>query len=79
VLRDKQVRRLRIEGENLFAGDEQVRGFRDPAHARRVIDRILNAVGQNLDQGPVEATMMDGSQLRARLEGDELRVDIQRP
>ena len=79
VLRDADVRQVRIEGAALFAGAAPVRGFRDAAHARRVVDRILAAVGQRLDQGPVQATMMDGSTVQARLDGDLLRVRIQRP
>lgn len=47
LLSDSRFRSPRILGAQLFAEGEQVqRGFRDEAHARRVIGRILAAVGE---------------------------------
>jgi hypothetical protein len=82
LLRDRAVRRIRVEGAALYAdGERVVWGFRDEDHARSLIDRILRAVGQDLAASPggVSATMVDGSTLRARLDGPGLRVDIARP
>lgn len=82
VLRDPDIRSLRIEGADLYADGTQVpRGFRDAEHARSVIDRILAAVGKDLSRSPdgVDAAMLDGSTVRARLDGSVLRVDIARP
>ncbi|MEM6930521.1 MAG: hypothetical protein AAF602_26525 [Myxococcota bacterium] len=81
VLRDPHVTRIRIDDAGLFAnGEPAPRDFRDVAHARRVVDRILAAVGQDLAGSPqgVRATMMDGSRVRAWLDGERLRVDIRR-
>ncbi|MCA9489919.1 MAG: hypothetical protein KC621_08345 [Myxococcales bacterium] len=81
-LRDAAARVIRIVGPEIFVQDEPVeRGFRDATHARRVVDRILAAVGRDLGASPagVDVTMMDGSTLRARLEGEQLVVDIRRP
>ncbi len=82
VLRDRDNRTLRIDGADLYADGEPVaRGFRDAEHARRLIDRILTSVGEDLDASPggVHATMIDGSTLHARIEGSVLKVDITRP
>jgi pilus assembly protein CpaF len=82
LLRDPQIRTLRLEGADLYAEGERVaRGFRDEAHAHTVINRILAAVDKTLNDGPdgVAATMLDGSTVRARLDGGRLRVDITRP
>jgi len=81
VLRDREVHTIRIDGADLFGnGEPLARGFRDDDHARRVIDRILAAVGQDLAASPdgVKATMMDGSTLQAHLDGDRLHVSIRR-
>ena len=79
LLRDSSIHSLRIVGAELFAEGEQVeRGFRDEAHARQVISRILAAVGMDLSQAAdgVNATMMDGSTVRARFDGSVLSADI---
>lgn len=79
LLRDSSNHAIRIEGADVYAEGEQVRGFRDAAHARRVVERILGSVGATLDSRRVEVTMMDGSSVRASLDGDVLTVDIVRP
>ena len=82
LLRDSSIHSLRIVGAELFAEGEQVeRGFRDEAHARQVIGRILAAVGMDLGHAGegVNATMMDGSEVRARVVDSVLSVDIIRP
>ena len=82
LLRDSSIHSLRIVGADLFAEGEQLeRGFRDEAHARQVISRILAAVGMDLSQAAdgVNATMMDGSEVRARVVDSVLSVDIIRP
>ncbi|MCB9684187.1 MAG: hypothetical protein H6738_00445 [Alphaproteobacteria bacterium] len=81
-LRDAAVRAIRIDGPEIYVHDEPLdRGFRDAAHARRVVDRILAAVGRDLGRSPsgLEVTMVDGSTVRARLEGERVIVDILRP
>lgn len=82
LLRDTDVRTIRLDDIHLYADGEPVTwGFRDPAHARRVIDRILAAVGLDLAASPggVRATMVDGSTVRAKLAGPALQVHITRP
>ncbi|MEO0605335.1 MAG: hypothetical protein AAF211_28150 [Myxococcota bacterium] len=81
VLRDADVTTIRIEDAVLFANGERApRAFRDAGHARQVVGRILAAVGRELPSSTraVDATMMDGSRVRAWLEGAELRVEIRR-
>ena len=82
VLRDPDNHTIRIDDAEVQANGQPVeRGFRDAAHARSMLDRILAAVGLELDASPegVFATMIDGSTVRARLDGGVLRVDIRRP
>ena len=79
LLQDSTVRRIRLEGVDLFADDAPAVGFRDPAHARGVFDRILNAVGKTLEQAEVTATMLDGSTVDVRSDGTSLWAEIVRP
>ncbi len=85
LLRDTAVQTIRLHGHELTAvrstGDEPAeRSFRDNAHARAFVDRILTSVGESLGDGSEEvvATMMDGSTVRARGGGDGLHVVISR-
>jgi pilus assembly protein CpaF len=82
LLRDPANRTIRLDGIHLSADGEAVDwGFRDDAHARSVIDRILASVGEDLatTSGDVRVTMMDGSTVLARLVGPSLQVRITRP
>lgn len=81
LLRDPDISTIRIEDAVLFAnGERSPRGFRDVAHATQVVGRILAAAGRDLASSPqgVDATMMDGSRVQARLDGTVLHVDIRR-
>lgn len=82
VLRDRAVRVIRVEGAELYADDAPVAwGFRDAAQARATIERILGAVGQTFDASTPELTaqLVDGSVMRASLDGGTVRVRIVRP
>ncbi|MEN0066216.1 MAG: hypothetical protein AAGA48_29010 [Myxococcota bacterium] len=81
VLRDQAVDTIRIENAVIFANGERAsRGFRDAAHARQVVDRILASVDQDLAASPqgVQAVMMDGSRMRAWEDEAVLHVEIRR-
>lgn len=81
LLRDRSVRALRVEGATLFADGAPVeRGFRDEEHARAVVERILRAVGSAFDGHRwVHVSLVDGSSLRARLDGQIVHADVRRP
>ena len=81
LLRDAEIKVIRLDGIHLYANSEPVLlGFRDDAHARGVIERILKSVGKQLsDTEAVRAEMMDGSVLVAECVGPSLRMRITRP
>ena len=81
LLRDPVYHNIRVDGVDLYAEGKQAPiGFRDAAHARSVIDRIMAAAGKDLGASPEEvfATMVDGSTVRARLDGDVVKAEIVR-
>ena len=87
VLRDPAVRAFRYHpGSGLNAmrdGAEQAveRGFRDDAHARRMIERILGALDLRVPgaHGETTGTLGDGSTVRAWWVGDRVAFEVVRP
>ncbi|MBX2802264.1 MAG: hypothetical protein KTR31_31580 [Myxococcales bacterium] len=86
LLRDPAHHTIVIEGAQVFVQDGPVAWtFRDEAHARSVVGRILAAVGMELDDAldgsaaGVTATMLDGSTVAVRLDGAVMRAEITRP